>query len=131
MTGLPVRAQAVIARAARLSRGEVVRLDLAERRRADVQLTAWDLLRDRLATPELRAARLEARDAAWASVAASLTALGIEPTPDDGYWRVVARVGSGAHRAARYAACALVAPELLDEDVLEFLVGPWESVVRD
>lgn len=127
---LPPRAQAVVDRAARLSRAEVVRIDLAERRAGDILLTAWDLMRDRLGTPELRALRLEARDAAWGAVATSLADLGIEPAPDDGYWRVVGRVGAGAQRAARYAACALVAPELLDEDVLELLIAPWRSVVR-
>ncbi len=74
---------------------------------------------------------MEARNAAWAAVASSLIALGIEPVEDDGYWRVVQRVGAGAQRAARYAACALVAPELLDEDRLEILLDPWLSAIRD
>lgn len=128
---LPPEARAVIDRAARLSREEIVRLDLAERRHGGAAITAWDLLRDRLGTPDLRAARFDARNAAWHAVATSLSAVDIEPTPDDGYWRVVQRVGAGAQRAARFAACALVAPDLLDEDVFACLVAAWRDVIRD
>ncbi|MHB8959992.1 MAG: hypothetical protein ACYDAN_10230 [Candidatus Limnocylindrales bacterium] len=128
---LPPAALAAIDRAGRLTRDEVVRLDLAERRRADILPTVWDLLRDRFREPAVREQRMEARNAAWAAVASSLIALGIEPVEDDGYWRVVQRVGAGAQRAARYAACALVAPELLDEDCLEILLDPWLSAIRD
>ena len=127
---LPPASSAVVERAAHLTREEVVRLDLAERRHPSACITAWDLLRDRLRAHGVHEQRLEARNAAWEAVASSLVALGVEPTPDDGYWRVVLGVGAGAQRAARYAACALVAPGLLDEGVFEILVAPWQSVVR-
>ncbi len=127
---LPPAAAAVIERASRLTRTEVVRLDLAERRRAASLPTAWDLLRDRLRDPAVLPLRFAARNAAWAAVTESLRRLELTPTPDDGYWRVVTRPGSGASRAARYAACALVAPQRLDEEVAELLLEPWTSVIR-
>jgi hypothetical protein len=126
---LPPEAEAVIERARRLTRDEIVRLDLAERRTGDVALTAWDLLRDRMSEPRTRALRFQARNRAWEAVAESLERLDLRPTPDDEDWRVVTWIGSGASRAARYAACALVAPELLDPEIAAILMRTWTSVI--
>src|SRR4029078_8243473 len=57
----------------------------------------------------------------------SLAALGLLGIPDDAYWRVVAYEGAGAARAARFAACALIRPDLVDEDVLVALLEPWRT----
>jgi hypothetical protein len=122
---LSPEATEVIERAGRLTRDEVVRLDLAERRGSEFRGIAWDLLRDQLDRANLHAERLTARNDAWTAVAQSLAALDLEPTPDDGYWRVAGRVGSGAARAARFAACALVAPDGVEPDVLAMLLEPW------
>jgi hypothetical protein len=115
----------VIDRARRLTRSEVVRLDLAERAGSDLRLIAWDLLRDQLDRAGLREERLLARNDAWAAVAASVEALDLEATPDDGYWRVAGGIGAGAARAARFAACVLVAPDLLEPEVAAMLLAPW------
>ena len=100
---VPLTASAVevIERAGILSRDDVVRLDLAEASDAAFRAVAWDLLRDRLDRAGLQAERLTARNEAWEAVSRSVAALDLEPTPDDGYWRVAGRVGSGAARAAR------------------------------
>ena len=71
-----------------------------------------------------------ARNEAWAAVNLSLSAAGIDEAIDDGYWRVTTRVGWGAARAARFAACAAVAQDTVDPDVIEALDRPWQSVVR-
>ncbi len=125
---LPALALAVIERAALLNRVDVVRLDVAERRDAETRSIAWTLLRDQLETAGLRGERLLARSEAWAAVAASLSALGLEPTPDDRYWRVAARPGSGAVRAAAYAACAGVRPEAVDPRTIAILLAPWQAL---
>lgn len=115
----------VIDRARRLTRHELVRLDLAERAGSDLRLVAWDLLRDQLDRAGLREERFLARDEAWAAVASSVEALDLESTPDDGYWRVAGGIGAGAARAARFAACALVAPDRVEPEVAAMLLAPW------
>ncbi len=125
---LSPEATELIERAGRLTRDEVVRLDLAERRGADLRGVAWDLLRDQLDRAGLQAERLTARNDAWSAVARSLAALHLEPTPDDGYWRVAGRVGSGAARAARFAACALIAPDRVEPEVVTMLLAPWRTL---
>ena len=118
----------VIERAGGLSRGDIVRLDLAEASHAASRAIAWDLLRDRLDCAGMQAARLTARNDAWEAVSRSCAGLDLEPTPDDGYWRVAGRVGSGAARAARYAACASIAPDRVDPEVTSLLLGPWHAL---
>jgi hypothetical protein len=118
----------VIDRAGLLSRAEVVRLDVAEGQNAVSRMIAWDLLRDQLDGAGLQAERFTARNDAWEAVARSLLSLALEPTPDDGYWRVAARVGSGAARAARYAACASIAPERVDPETTAMLLAPWQTL---
>jgi hypothetical protein len=115
----------VIDRARRLTRRELVRLDLAERAGSELRLIAWDLLRDQLDRAGLREERFLARNEAWAAVAASVEALDLQSTPDDGYWRVAGRVGAGAARAARFAACVLVAPDRVEPEVAAMLLAPW------
>lgn len=126
--GLSTSAIEVIERAGLLSRADIVRLDLAERRETEFRATAWDLLRDQLDNAGLQPERFTARNDAWEAVARSVARLGLDGTPDDGYWRVAARVGSGAARAARYAACALVAPERVDPEVTAMLLAPWRAL---
>ncbi len=128
---MPRAVDDLVERAGRLTRTEIVRLDLAERERAQALQVAWDQLRDRYMGTVWSQLRLQARTRAWAAVDASLTALDLPPVEDDGYWRVVAMVGAGAARSARYAACVLVAPDLLDEEVRDLLLGPWRSVITD
>jgi hypothetical protein len=128
---LPSEVQAVVYRATQLTRDEIVRLDLAERRDPALNQASWDLLRDRLKDPILNSMRLVARTAAWQAVGESVARAGLEWTPDDRYWRVASRVGAGAARAARYAACVLVAPDRLDAEVADVLLRPWRSVIAD
>ena len=45
---LPVPARAVIDRASRLTRVEIVRLDIADREHPELQLAMWDVLRSQL-----------------------------------------------------------------------------------
>ena len=125
---LPAPAVEVIERAGTLSRGDIVRLDLAEASDAAFRMVAWDLLRDQLDHAGLKAERLTARNDAWEAVSRSVAALELEPTRDDGYWRVAGRVGSGAARAARYAACALLAPDRVDPEVSALLLAPWQAL---
>jgi len=125
---LTASAVEVIERAGSLSRGDIVRLDLAEASDAAFRAVAWDLLRDRLDHAGLQAERLTARNEAWEAVSRSVAALDLEPTPDDGYWRVAGRVGSGAARAARYAACVSIAPDQVDPDVSALLLAPWQAL---
>lgn len=125
---LPAGVEAVVVRAAALTPEEIARLDAAERPRADLQLVAWDVLRNNLAVGEAYSQRLSARARAWAAVNASLRANGLATVTDDGYWRVTTGTGWGAARAARFAACALVAPSRIDPDLLEVLLRPWRSL---
>jgi hypothetical protein len=125
---LTASAVEIIERAGTLSRGDIVRLDLAEASDAAFRVVAWDLLRDQLDHAGLQAERLTARNDAWEAVSRSVVALDFEPTPDDGYWRVAGRVGSGAARAARYAACASIAPDRVDPEVTALLLTPWQAL---
>lgn len=126
---LPEAAEAIIARAAALSRAEIVRLDIAERRNPQDTRRAWAALSDELDSAGLTAERFAARNRSWAAVRASIDALEIDPTPDDPFWHLTAQIGAGAARAARYAACALVAPERIDDETATLLLEPWESVM--
>lgn len=125
---LPVEAERVIAVAARLTRGQIIRLDLAERESADFRLVAWDVLRSNLRDPGTQPMRMDARERAWAAVNDSLATLGVEALPGDDYWRVTTGFGWGAARAARFAACTLVAPDRVDPEVAELLLRPWLAV---
>lgn len=118
-------AEAVIDRAARLGRDDIHRLDLAEYVQSGFRLVAWDILRSRLQGGGVTAMRLSARNRAWAAVNDSLRATGVDPLPGDDYWRVTTGFGWGAARSARFAACALVALDLLEPEVAEMLLGPW------
>jgi hypothetical protein len=121
--------EALLAQAGTLTRNQIVRLDLLERRNPELLLAAWDHLRDRLAAEPERGWRFAARKAAWDAVREAAAAHEIEIPADDGYWRVETGVGCGAARAARYSACALVAPEALDPEFLEILLRPWREAV--
>jgi hypothetical protein len=112
-----------------LTRSQIVRLDLLERRDPELLLAAWDDLRDRLATEPTRAWRFAARDAAWQAAREGAAAHEIFVPTGDGYWRVEIGIGLGAARSARFAACALVAPEALDPEFLEVLLHSWRNVV--
>ena len=126
---LPDAAELIIARAATLARPEIVRLDLAERLDPAGLRRAWTTLRDELDQAGLTGERFAARNRSWAAVRTSIDALQIEPTADDVFWQLTAQIGAGAARAARYAACALVAPDRVDEQTAARLLAPWESVL--
>jgi hypothetical protein len=106
-------------------------LDLAEHEQSGVLLASWDSLRDRLDAEPYRGWRFAARGAAWRAVQSAGRRATIHIPSDTGYWRVDRSPGCGAARAARFAACGLVAPELLDEDYLDVLMRPWRAVVGD
>jgi len=128
---LPPRVRSVLDRAAQLTRDEIVRLDLAERRDPALNQAAWDLLRDRLKDPTLNLLRLDARAAALQATGESVARVGLERTPDDGYWRTASGIGAGAGRAAVYASCVFVAQDRLDAEVADVLLRPWRSVIAD
>jgi hypothetical protein len=121
--------EALLAQAGTLTRNQIVRLDLLERRNPELLLAAWDHLRDRLAAEPKRGWRFAARDAAWNAVREAAAAHEIEVPADDGYWRVETGIGCGAARAARYSACALIAPDALEPEFLDILLGPWREAV--
>lgn len=121
--------EALLTQPGTLTRSRIVRLDLLERRHPELLLAVWDHLRDRLATEPGRGWRFAARRASWDAVREAGAAHEIEIPADDGYWRVETGIGCGAARAARYAACALVAPEALEPEFLEILLRPWRTVV--
>jgi hypothetical protein len=121
--------EALLAQARTLTRSQIVRLDLLERGNPPLLLGAWDHLRDRLAAEPERSWRFAAREAAWNAVREAAAAHEIEIPADDGYWRVEMGIGCGAARTARYAACALVAPEALEPEYLEILLRPWREAV--
>jgi hypothetical protein len=126
---LPPAAQAAVDRAAQLTLAEIMQLDVAEGRNPDLTRAAWDLMRDRLNDPLLRSMRLGAREAAWQAATESLVRVGLEPIHDDRAWWAARSVGAGASRAARYAACVLVAPNRVDDEVVEVLLRPWRYVI--
>jgi hypothetical protein len=104
-------------------------LDLVEHEHSSVLLAAWDSLRDRLDAEPYRGWRFAARSAAWRAVQSAGRRANIHIPADTGYWRVDRSPGCGAARATRFAACGLVAPDLLDEDYLDVLLRPWREVV--
>jgi hypothetical protein len=128
---LPDAVAAFLDAAANLTRDDLERLTAADDRKPPVIWTAWELMRDRLDRAGLRESRLAAKRDAWASANASLAAVGLDPVADDGYWRIAGYVGAGACRAARFAACALVGPEVVEADVLALLLDPWRRAVPD
>ena len=69
---LPAPVRAVIDRASRLTRAEIVRLDIADREHPELQLAMWDVLRSQLETEPARTLRFMARNEAWAAVNVSL-----------------------------------------------------------
>lgn len=121
----------LLARVAELSRSEIVRLDLAEAADGKLMLVAWDHLRDRMRNEPVRSWRFAARAASWQAYGKAAGRLGLSAPLDDDYWRAAHGVGFGAARIARYVACALVAPELLDPEHFERLLAPWRAVVGD
>jgi hypothetical protein len=127
---LPLAAEVILHRAGRLNAHEIARLDAADRSGAVARIVAWDLLRDALdGDPERRNQRLAARNRAWQQVDLAAMAAGLAEVVDDGYWRVAPQPGAGAARLASFAACALVAPELVDPDLALLLIEPWRSVI--
>ena len=124
---LPERVARFLETAEGLTREDLARLSAADAAKRPVVWTAWDLLRDRLDRVGLAEMRIAAKRRSWIAVNRSLTTLGIPDVPDDVYWRIVSYEGAGAARAARFAACALVAPELLDPEILAPLLEPWRS----
>jgi len=117
--------------AARLTRDDLARLTVADAEKRPVAWTAWELLRDRLDRVGLADVRVTVKRSAWLAVNRSLATLGLLGVPDDAYWRVVTYEGAGAARAARFAGCALIRPDLVDEDVLAPLLEPWRSAFPD
>ena len=128
---LPESVAAFIDGAAHLSRDDIVRLAESDAGKRPVVWTAWDLLRDRLDRAGLADLRIAAKRSAWLAVNRSLASLGLIGIPDDAYWRIVSYEGAGAARSARFAACALIRPDLVDEDVLAPLLEPWRTAFED
>ena len=110
---------------------EIARLDAADLSGAEARTIAWDLLRDAFdGQPTRRAQRFAARNLAWQQVSIAAIAVGLDPVvPHDGYWRVLPQPAAGAARLARFAACALIDPGILDPEVAFLLIEPWRSVV--
>ena len=121
--------EALLGQARTLTRTQIVRLDLRERRNPELLLAAWGHLCDRLAAEPERSRSFAVRGAAWSAVREAAAAHNIEVPGGDTYWRVETGVGCGAARIARFAACALVAPEALDSELLDILLAPWRDVV--
>jgi len=128
---LPPAVEALIRRAAHLSANEIVMLDRADRSGAQIRAIAWDLLRDVLdRDPRSRERRFATRNRSWKAVNLSAASAGLEPVLDDGYWRVVSRPAAGATRLARFAACALLAASVVDDEIGASLLEPWRSIVE-
>jgi hypothetical protein len=117
--------------AAHLTRDDIDRLTASDAGKRPVVWTAWELLRDRLDRAGLQDLRVAAKRGAWLAVNRSLVSLGLIGIPDDAYWRIVSYEGAGAARSARFAACALIRPDLLDEEVLLPLLEPWRAAFGD
>jgi hypothetical protein len=113
--------------AAHLTRADIDRLTASDAGKRPVVWTAWELLRDRLDRAGLTDLRVAAKRGAWLAVNRSLASVGLLGIPDDAYWRIVSYEGAGAARSARFAACALLRPDLVDEEVLAPLLEPWRS----
>jgi hypothetical protein len=128
---LPDSVAAFLDDAAHLSRADIDRLAASDAGKRPVVWTAWDLLRDRLDRAGLGDLRVAARRGAWVAVNRSLASLELLGIPDDAYWRVCSYDGAGAARSARFAACALVRPELIDDEVLAPLLEPWRTALGD
>jgi hypothetical protein len=127
---LPLAAEAIIYRASRLTADEIDTLDVADRSRQQARVVAWDLLRYALdGDPALRNRRMAARHRAWDAVNRAASSAGLETVLDDGYWRVVYQPAAGAARLARFAACALLAPQRVDEDITHVLLEPWRRSI--
>jgi hypothetical protein len=124
---LPEPVAAFLDGAARLTRDDIERLAHADAAKRPVVWTAWELVRDRLDRAGLVDLRIAAKRGAWLAVNRSLASLGLIGIPDDAYWRIVSYEGAGAARSARFAACALIRPDLLDEEVLIPLLEPWRA----
>ena len=127
---LPMLAEAVILRAARLSPIEIDQLDRLDRPRRQGLIVAWDVLREATQDPVNRGIRLDAGRRAWRAAVTSLTRAGVAE-PDHEYWRATHSAGAGACRAARFAACAIVAPSGADPDLVGSLLRGWVEVVGD
>jgi hypothetical protein len=128
---LPESVAAFLDGAAHLTRDDIDRLAASDADKRPVIWTAWELLRDRLDRAGLADLRIAAKRGAWLAVNRSLASVGLIGIPDDAYWRVVSYEGAGAARSARFAACALIRPDLVDEEVLLPLLEPWRSAFED
>ena len=117
--------------AAHLTRDDIARLTASDAAKRPVVWTAWELLRDRLDRAGLADLRVAAKRGAWLAVNRSLASVGLIGIPDDAYWRIASYEGAGAARSARFAACALIRPDLVDEDVLSPLLEPWRLAFPD
>ncbi len=127
---LPFATETVIRRARSLTTAEIDALDAADRTGGQARIVAWELLRDVVdRQPDGRSRRFAARRLAWQAVNDAAAVAGLDHIADDDDWRVIRQPGAGAARLARYAACALLAPELLDEVVADLLVERWLAVV--
>ena len=79
--------EALLAQVQTLTRSQIVRIELFERRNPRLLLATWDRFRDRLATDLKRTWRFAARGVAWNAVREAAVAHEIELPADDGYWR--------------------------------------------
>lgn len=114
-----------------LTRGEILRLDLTQRRDPELLLVGWDHVRDRLRDAQRRVWLRAARRAGWEVIRRAGAACEIDIGPDDAYWRVEPGVGYGAARVVRAMVGALIAPELLDPEYVEIIRAPWRAAVED
>lgn len=121
----------LLARARALTHEEIRQLDVVGDENLELRLVAWDHLRDRLRAKPYRTWRFAARRATWQTIRGAARRAGIAIDADDGYWRVDPRPGYGAARAVRFAACALVAPELLSAADMDALLGPWRAIIGE
>jgi hypothetical protein len=128
---MPEPVAAFLDGAAHLTRDQIDRLAASDAGKRPVVWTAWELLRDRLDRAGLADLRIAAKRSAWLAVNRSLASLGLLGVPDDAYWRVVSYEGAGAARSARFAACALIRPDLVDDEVLVALLEPWRTSLED
>ena len=128
---LPAEAAGIVERARHLTAGEIDQLDLAEAEGAATREVIWHVLRDQIDGAGLKAERMTARNAAWAAVELAGAEAGIPVPPDDRSWRRIGGRGTGAARAARYAACLLVSRQHVDPEVCDLMIAPWARVVGE